>query len=133
LAIKLDKRSLYLFFAAFFLLVGLFLLLSSLRILPFTVSQGWPLLSVFAGLALFPAGWRRFGAIRSNFVVPSVVFVFLGCFLMVFSFRVVPFSFKRFMIDWWPLLVVLMGLILVLLALGTRNNAETPKPGNSTR
>jgi hypothetical protein len=51
---------------------------------------------------------------------------------MVFSFRVVPFSFKHFVIDWWPLLVVLMGLILVLLALGTKNNEETTKPGNTT-
>jgi cell division protein FtsW (lipid II flippase) len=61
-------------------------------------------------------------------VVPSVAFVLLGCFLMMFSFRVVPFSFRRFMIHWWPLLVVLMGLLLVLLALGTKNNPEDPKP-----
>jgi hypothetical protein len=133
LAIKLNKRSLYLFFAAFFLQVGFFLFLSSLHILPFAFSQSWPLLSVFAGLALFPAGWHRFGAIRIRFVVPSVAFVFLGCFFMVFSFRVVPFSFKHFMINWWPLLVVLMGLVLVLLALGTKSNGEAPKPENSTR
>jgi hypothetical protein len=133
LAIKLNKRSLYLFFAAFFLQVGFFLFLSSLHILPFTFSQSWPLLSVFAGLALFPAGWHRFGAIRTHFVVPSVAFVFLGCFLMVFSFRVVPFSFKRFIIEWWPLLVALMGLILALLALGTKDNEEAPRPGNLTR
>jgi hypothetical protein len=128
LAIKLNKRSLYLFFAAFFFLVGLFLFFSSLHILPFTFSQGWPLLSVFAGLALFPAGWHRFGAIQIRFVVPSVAFVLLGCSLMIFSFQVVPFSFKQFVINWWPLLVVLMGLILVLLALGTRNNADASKP-----
>jgi hypothetical protein len=133
LAVKLNKRSLYLFLAAFFLLVGFFLFLSSLHILPFTFSQSWPLLSVFAGLALFPAGWHRFGAIRTRFVVPSVAFVFLGCFLMVFSFRVVPFSFKHFVIQWWPLLVALLGLILVLLALGTKNNEETSKPENSTQ
>jgi hypothetical protein len=52
---------------------------------------------------------------------------------MIFSFRMVPFSFKHFVIDWWPLLVVLMGLILVLLALSTKNNEDAPKPGNSTR
>jgi hypothetical protein len=132
LAIKLNKRSLYLFFAAFFLLVGFFLFLSSLHILPFTFSQSWPLLSVFAGLALFPAGWHRFGAIRARFVVPSVAFVLLGCFLMIFSFRVVPFSFKQFMINWWPLLVVLMGLVLVLIALGTKNNEDASKPEHLT-
>jgi hypothetical protein len=133
LAIKLNKRSLYLFFATFFLLVGFFLFLSSLHILPFAFSQTWPLLSVFAGLALFPAGWHRFGAIRIRFVVPSVAFVLLGCFLLIFSFRMVPFSFKQFMINWWPLLVVLMGLVLVLIALGTKSNEDASKPEDSTQ
>jgi hypothetical protein len=133
LAIKLNKRSLYLFFAAFFLLVGMFLFFFALHILPFTFSQSWPLLSVFAGLALFPAGWHRFGVVNTRFAVPSVAFVFLGCFLMIFSFQVVPFSFKHFVIKWWPLLVVLMGLILVLLALGTKNNADVSKPENSAQ
>jgi hypothetical protein len=131
-AIKLNKRSLYLFFATFFLLVGFFLFLSALHILPFSFSQSWPLLSVFAGLALFPAGWHRFGALRVRFAVPSVVFVLLGCSLMVFSFGVVPFSFKQFVINWWPLLMALMGLILVLLALGTKNNEEASKQGHLT-
>jgi hypothetical protein len=50
---------------------------------------------------------------------------------MVFSFRVVPFSFRRFVIDWWPLLVVLAGLILVLLSLGTKHSGEAAKPEDS--
>lgn len=126
-AIKLNKRSIYLFFATFFLLVGFFLFLFALHIIPFSFSQGWPLLSVFAGLALLPAGWHRFGSFRSRYVVPSVAFLLLGCALMVFSFRMVPFSFKHFVISWWPLLVVLIGLTLVLLSLGTKNNAP-PNP-----
>jgi hypothetical protein len=127
-SIKLNKRSIYLFFAAFFLLVGFFLFLSALHIIPFTFSQLWPLISIFAGLALLPAGWHRFGSFRSRYVVPSVVFILLGCGLMVFSFRMVPFSFKHFMISWWPFLVVLIGLILVLLSLGTKNNSDASKP-----
>jgi cell division protein FtsW (lipid II flippase) len=126
-AIKLNKRSVYLFFAGFFLLVGFFLFLSALHIIPFSFSQGWPLISIFAGLALFPSGWHRFGAIRRRYVVPAVVFIILGCVLMIFSFRLAPFSFKHFMITWWPLLVVLIGLILVLISLGTRNNSDAAK------
>ncbi|GHV74462.1 hypothetical protein AGMMS49940_17640 [Spirochaetia bacterium] len=119
-SIKLNKRSVYLFFAAFFLLVGFFLFLFALHIIPFSFSQLWPLLSVFAGLALLPAGWRYFGSLRSRYVVPAVVFVLLGCTLLIFSFRLAPFSFKHFVVTWWPLLVVLIGLILVLLSLGTK-------------
>ncbi|MDR2663328.1 MAG: hypothetical protein LBC31_10065 [Treponema sp.] len=128
LAIKLNKRTLYLFFASFFILMGLFLFLSALRIIPITLAQGWPLLSVFAGLALLPAGWRHYRAIHYRYLIPSAAFAALGCALLVFSFKVVSFSFKRFIINWWPLLIVLTGIILVLLSLSSRsrNGDEIP-------
>jgi hypothetical protein len=122
-AIKLNKRSTYLFCAAFFLMVGLFLFLSALHIIPIAFSQGWPLLSVFAGLALFPSGWHRYGAFRSRYVVPSILFVILGSVLLIFSFDMVPFSFAQFILNWWPLLIVLAGMLLTLISLGTKNNA----------
>ncbi|GHV72065.1 hypothetical protein AGMMS49928_27310 [Spirochaetia bacterium] len=127
-AIKLNKRSLYLFFAAFFLQVGLFLFLAALGIITVVISQAWPLISVFSGLALIPAGWRRYGALRNRYLVPGIAFVVLGCMLMVFSFRMVPFSFSHFMLSWWPLLVVLAGLMLVLLALGGKKDSGAEKP-----
>jgi hypothetical protein len=128
LAIKLNKRALYLFFASFFILMGLFLFLSALRIIPITLAQGWPLLSVFAGLALLPPGWRHYRAIHYRYLIPSAAFAALGCVLLVFSFKVVSFSFKRFIINWWPLLIVLTGIILVLLSLSSRsrNGDEIP-------
>ncbi|MDR2312949.1 MAG: hypothetical protein LBE02_00255 [Spirochaetaceae bacterium] len=116
LAIKLNKRTLYLFFATFFILIGLFLFLSALKIIPITLIQGWPLLSVFSGLALLPAGLRYYRAFRYKYLIPSLAFVVLGCTLLVFSFKVVSFSFKRFVVNWWPLLIVLGGIILILLS-----------------
>jgi hypothetical protein len=124
LAIKLNKRSLYLFFAAFFMLVGLFLFLSALSISPLSFSAAWPLLSVFSGIALVPAGWHRYGAFRSRYVVPSIAFVMLGSVMMIFSLDLVSFSFAQFVKNWWPLLVVLAGLTLVLISLGTNNSRE---------
>jgi hypothetical protein len=132
-AIKLNKRSTYLFFATFFLMVGLFLFLSALHIIPIAFSQDWPLLSVFAGLALFPSGWHRYGSFRSRYAVPSILFVVLGCVLLVFSFDMVPFSFAHFILNWWPLLVVLAGMLLTLISLGTKNNAASRKDGSSDK
>jgi hypothetical protein len=123
LAIKLNKRVIYLFFAAFLLQVGFFLFLSALGIFPLPLSKSWPLLSVFCGISLFPAGWRRFGTLKTAYVVPSIAFVFLGAALMIFSLGLVAFSFRQFMLNWWPLLVVLAGLVLVLVSLGTKFNA----------
>jgi hypothetical protein len=121
-AIKLNKRSTYLFAAAFFLMAGIFLFLQAIKIIPLSFSQAWPLLSVFSGLALLPAGWRRYSGFSSRFFVPSCAFVILGCVMLVFSFDMVPFSFSHFILEWWPLLFVFCGLILILISLGTKSS-----------
>ena len=124
LAIRLNKRSLYLFFAAFFLMVGLFLFLAALDIFPIEFSKAWPALSIFSGIALIPSGWHRFGALKGQYVVPAIAFVILGIVLLIFSLNLVPFSLFQFVASWWPLLLVLAGLILVLIALGTKHARE---------
>jgi hypothetical protein len=113
-AIKLRKRSLYLFFASYFLLVGFFLTLLALQVLPIPFSKSWPLLSVFAGLSLIPVGWHRFTRIHAVYLLPALSFVILGCTLLFFSLDIAPWSFKQFMLDWWPLLVALAGFLLFL-------------------
>jgi hypothetical protein len=119
IAAKISKNPVYLFFAVFFLAAGVFFFFSGLRVIPLSLSLSWPLFSVFAGLALVPAGWRHFKAIRIRYFIPALAFVILGFALLPFSLRLVSFSFKRFMIDWWPLFTVLTGLTLVILSLGT--------------
>jgi hypothetical protein len=123
-AIKLNKRALYLFFADFFILVGFFLFLSATGIFPFSFKQAWPLISVFSGIALIPAGWRKYGRFNRKYIVPAFAFLALGLSLMFFSFHIVPFQFRHFILSWWPLLIVLAGLLLVLIALVSKNNPE---------
>jgi hypothetical protein len=127
-AIRLNKRSSYLFAAAFCFMVGIFLFLQAIRIIPFPFSQAWPLLSVFSGLALLPAGWRKYGGFSSRFFVPACAFVILGCVMLVFSFDVAPFSFSHFILEWWPILFVLCGLVLILISLGTKNGSGQGQP-----
>jgi uncharacterized membrane protein YgdD (TMEM256/DUF423 family) len=124
IAVTLNKRALYFFIAAFFLQMGFFLFLSSLHIIPFSLAELWPLFSVFAGFSLFIAGWRRYRTLKPRYFVPSVAFAILGCMLLMFSFDVVPFSFVDFVLTWWPLLLVLAGLVLVLASLGTKTKPE---------
>lgn len=125
LAMKQHNQIINIFLGTFFILIGLVLLLNALHLTPFTLSRGWPLLSVFAGLALLPAGWRHYHSFRANYIIPSAVFVILGCILLIFSFKIVSFSFKEFIINWWPLLLALTGILLVLLSLGSGQNRDT--------
>ena len=138
-AILLNKQSLYLFFASFFSMAGVFLLISALGIISLHFSQAWPMLSVFSGLALLPVGWRRHGGFSTRYFVSSCAFIALGCILLVFSLKVVPFSFRQFVYTWWPMLFVLGGLTLVLITLGnnifytqTHKNAKNPKAAQQT-
>jgi hypothetical protein len=129
LAIKLNKQAAYLFFASLFFMVGFFIFLIALEIIPRSfLIKAWPLLSVFSGLALLPTGWRYYGTFRAKYVVPACVFIVLGSVFLVFSFNIVNFSFKQFILDWWPLLIVLVGIILVLGSLGSRNSAGGRSP-----
>jgi len=121
-AVRLNKRPAYLFFASLFMMTGMFLFLSALGIIAIPFSRAWPLLSVFSGLALLPMGWRRYGALRKRYIVSSCSFVMLGCVLLVFSLRIVPFSFRSFIYGWWPLIILLGGLTLVLISLGGRKS-----------
>jgi hypothetical protein len=116
-AIKLQKKSIYLFFANLFLLVGFFLFLLALKILPIPFSRAWPLLSIFAGVSMIPAGWRRFSRFHAAWVLPAAAFTGLGCVLLIFSLKLAPWSFKQFMLDWWPIVVVLAGFTLFFVSI----------------
>ena len=132
LATKLNKRAIYLFFASFFLMAGIFIFLSAFGVIPLPFSKAWPLLSVFSGLALLPVGWRRHGGFSTRYFVSSCAFVILGCVLLVFSLDMVPFSFKHFILAWWPLLILLGGLTLVLISLGVKaNQGSLPRDGST--
>jgi hypothetical protein len=120
LAIKLNKRSVYLFFASLFMMAGIFLFLTALGIVSLPISRAWPLLSVFSGLALLPVGWRSHGRIHPRYLVSSCTFVVLGSLLMVFSLRLIPFSFMSFVHSWWPMLLLLGGFTLVLITISAK-------------
>jgi len=121
-AVKLNKRPAYLFFAALFMMTGFFLFLSALGVIDLPIARTWPLLSVFSGLALIPMGWRRYGSLRMRYIVSSAAFVILGGALLAFSLQIIPFSFRQFVYNWWPLLLVFGGLNLALISLGSRRS-----------
>lgn len=127
-AIKLYRRSLYLFLSAFFLQVGILLLLVSLHAVPASISRLWPFISLFAGTSLLPPGWHRYSGPSSKYLVPSIAFVIIGSVLLVFSLKVVSFSFKKFFLDWWPLFLLIAGLILTLISISPRDKGEEPPP-----
>jgi len=135
LAIKLNKRTAYLFLSTFFMLSGIFLLLLALDIIPLTLTQAWPFLSVIAGASLLPLALRRRGGFKPSYFVSSCVFIIMGLILLIFSLNVVPITFRQFIQEWWPVLLIFCGLILVLTSLSVKkriNPNDDAKSGEKT-
>jgi hypothetical protein len=127
-AVSLHRRSRYLFAASLVIQFGLLILLAALGLVQSPWTRWWPLAAVFSGTSLLPAGWHRFGRPRASFMVPAAGFLLLGGVFLIFSFRVVPQSFKAFFIAWWPLLLLLSGVVLTLASLSARGSGEPPGP-----
>ncbi|MBP5358622.1 MAG: hypothetical protein J6Y69_05490 [Treponema sp.] len=106
----------------FLILVGLFMLqmgflflLVDLHVIPFTMRQMWPVLVSAAGIALVPAGLYKLKRMKSIYLFPAILLILLGVFFSLFSFRILNGSLSLFMHQWWPILIVITGVILVVL------------------
>ena len=95
-------------------LSGLFVLL--LNILPpdtLTIKELWPVFMGIVGISLIPYGARYRRTVRVTLVVPGIILLVLMVFFLLFSLQIVKQSFSEFVIGWWPLVLVIMGLSLV--------------------
>jgi len=74
----------------------------------------WPLFAIGAGICLLIAGFVRYKGPRPGFIVLSSLFMLLGLFFSIFSFGFSSMRFKAFMSIWWPALLVVAGLFLLV-------------------
>ena len=107
------KKGIYIFVGLSANLLGVLSLLVEAQILPYKFSQVWPISIIIFGIALFPAGIFYFKRIRSIYLFPALMMIFLGTFFMLFSMDIVEISMAAFFSKWWPLMLLLSGLILV--------------------
>jgi len=132
-ALRMSRRPPYIFLSALFIQVGLLLFLNAIGAMPVRLSGAWPLISVFSGVALLPAGWHRYGTVRPSYVVLSTAFMVLGSVLLIFSLKIVDFSFSQFVLERWPFLVITAGLVIVLAALSSRITEDMKKRSGGKR
>lgn len=73
----------------------------------------WPLLLISFGITMLPCCYFRYNRLRSLYVVPSIFLVVLGTVFFLFALKVIPISFKQFVIYMWPILFLCAGGILI--------------------
>ena len=109
-----KERPSALFGGLLMFLVGTFVLLINVGAMgSLSYKDLWPSFVGFVGISLIPYGARYRRTVRVTLVIPGIILIFLSGVFLLFSLQVVKQSFSEFVLAWWPMLLVLMGITLV--------------------
>lgn len=80
-----------------------------------TASTIWPVFMTIVGIALVVYGLKKGDEYRFTLVTPGVAIVILSAIFMLFSLDVIKTSLARVAAVWWPLLLVVIGVMILVL------------------
>ncbi len=96
-----------------FLTGTFYLLLNTVIPETLTLKELWPVFMGIVGVSLIPYGARYRRTVRVTLVVPGLILIVLMGVFLLFSLQVVKQSFSDFVVSWWPLVLVFMGITLI--------------------
>ena len=123
------KKAFVFFIGFYVVLLGIFTLFMASTVCPFSFSQLWPLAAILCSFSLFVTSFFKHRRVAGSYVYPSIAIGVLGIIFLLFSSDVVKLSFSSFMAEWWPIFLVMFGIVLVVLFLiqeKTENFPYTP-------
>jgi hypothetical protein len=85
-----------------------------------SLARIWPAFMVVTGVSLVPYGFRKKGSARTAIVVPGIFIFSLALLFFPFSLRHEGGGFAAFVQHWWPLILVIIGLALIISFFSTR-------------
>lgn len=124
IAFALIRRTFWAFFGTFFFLCGILVMLKNVSLIPFSFIELWPLAAVFSGISLLPASVFKTNRLRTVYLFPAILLIALGSFFLLFSLKILKFSFARFIGQWFPLILIIFGIGLIALFTVQQKNLE---------
>jgi len=113
-AVLEKRRARFYFSGSFMVLIGLLLLLIDYGILELNLQSLWPVLVLFSGISLVPAGINRYHRAHPVYLVPAITFIALGIVFFLFTTDVITVPLRSFAVWWLP--IALLPVIGVFLA-----------------
>jgi hypothetical protein len=105
----------HIFSGIFLILMGGFILVLNTGVLESDFKQFWPFFMLFTGVSLFFFGLKKKGAAMPRMLVPATGIVILSLIFLLFSFGIVSVSLRRFVVTWWPGILIFAGAALIIL------------------
>ncbi|MDR2587831.1 MAG: DUF5668 domain-containing protein [Spirochaetales bacterium] len=105
----------HVFSGIFLILIGAFLLVLNTGVLESDFKQFWPFFMLFAGVSLFFFSLKKKGSARMHMAVPAAGITALSFIFLLFSMGIISMSLRRFVVMWWPGLLIFTGILLITL------------------
>ena len=93
---------------------GLFFLLFNTILQGHSMERVWPAFMLITGLSLIPFGFRKRGAARISIIIPGIFIAALSLMFFPFSLGAAGMGLLDFVRQWWPLVLVIFGIALVI-------------------
>ena len=120
----LRKRSLYIALGFMLVFDSIFFALLNIEFLHLNLKELWPVIVINAGLAFLVSDLFIYKKIRAVFLFPSVALFVLGIIFLLFSLHVFHISFAKFISVFWPIVLFVLGILLILVYGVQRINSE---------
>ncbi len=102
------------FTGTFLVLTGGFSLLWESALPGVDIVTVWPVFMTITGVALAAYGIRKGNDYRFTLVTPGVALVILSIVFLLFSTNVIEVSLSRVASIWWPSVIILTGVFVLL-------------------
>jgi hypothetical protein len=99
---------------------GIVLLLMNTVLPSQSLVRIWPAFMLVTGVSLVPYGLRKHGSARAAIVVPGLFISLLALVFLPFSLHHSEGGFTAFVRQWWPLILVILGAVLIVSFFTTR-------------
>ena len=120
----LRKCSLYIALGFMLVFDSIFFALLNIELLHLNLKELWPVIVINAGLAFLVSDLFIYKKIRAVFLFPSVALFVLGIIFLLFSLHVFHISFAKFISVFWPIVLFVLGILLILVYGVQRINSE---------
>lgn len=108
----------YVFLGMILGLGGIVLFLMNTVLTTVGMERIWPIFMTVTGVSLFFYGMKKHGDARISLTVPGVSIVLLSFVFLPFSLEWMSQSFSAFVADWWPILFIVLGIVLIGIYVG---------------
>jgi hypothetical protein len=83
------------------------------KMIHYEMTEWWPLIVVFSGIGLIAAGCYKYHRMLVSYTIPAVMLIGLGCVFLLFSFKIIHISFRRFAASFGPVFLVIGSVLMV--------------------